>query len=258
MEIKGKTIEGEFHRECRLLRQAINEDSRSVELAFSSEDEYERWFGKEVLGHQSKEVRMKRLKDGTHPFLLQHDTDKQIGVIDKAWIDEEGKKGRAVVRFAPATNKLAEEVWQDVLAGIRSQISVGYRVHKFKEKIPLNEEGEPDPDKAVYRAVDWEPFEISQVAIAADPTVGIGKSHKGAEPTNNKPEDKETEQAKETETTPEPVAPQILVRKESMEKEKTLTEKDRERIALEEKQAREKAEAEAKQHNEKLGKRKRH
>ena len=38
-------------RELKIERKAIDEESRTVELAFSSEEPYERSFGIEVLDH---------------------------------------------------------------------------------------------------------------------------------------------------------------------------------------------------------------
>jgi hypothetical protein len=43
-------------RELKIERKAIDEESRTVELAFSSEEAYERSFGIEVLDHEHKGV----------------------------------------------------------------------------------------------------------------------------------------------------------------------------------------------------------
>lgn len=122
----------------------------------------------EVLGHNPSEVRLERLSGGDHPLLLEHDTTKQIGVIEKAWLD--GTKGRAVVRFGHSA--LAEEIFNDVKSGIRSLVSVGYRVDRFEKQETRSGEEEEEP---TYRATDWTPYEISVVAIPADAGVGVGK-----------------------------------------------------------------------------------
>lgn len=178
MEIRGRALEGHFRRTFQLAKEKVDSESRSVELSFSSEAPYKRWFGYEVLGHNSSEIMLDRLASGTHPLLLQHDPDKQIGVIEKAWVGED-KKGRAIVRFAPSTNRLAEEVYHDVKAGIRSLVSVGYNVEKF---VPVDgegkacDEGEHDEEDKTYRAIEWTPFEVSIVSLAADTSIGVGKS----------------------------------------------------------------------------------
>ena len=75
---------------------AVNEEKRTVELAFSSEVEVPRWYGLEVLSHDPAAVVLSRLKDGA-PLLLEHDCDDQIGVVETVSIDAD-RRGRAVVR----------------------------------------------------------------------------------------------------------------------------------------------------------------
>lgn len=160
-----KKIQGEkLHRSFELDRAKIDQDARTVELSFSSEEPFKRWFGYEVLDHKKGSMRMNRLK-GRAAFLLEHDTSKQIGVVEKAWIED--KRGKAIVRFSKSP--LGEEIFKDVTDGIRSLVSVGYQVHK------LVREKEED-DVATYRVNDWEPFELSLVAVPADATVGVGRT----------------------------------------------------------------------------------
>ncbi len=147
-------------------RAAIDDDKRTVELAFSSEEPYDRWWGREILDHQKKSVRLGRLKSGG-PLLMDHDARDHVGVIESVRIDDD-LTGRAVVRFGKS--KRAEEVFQDVKDGIRRNVSVGYVIHKAV----LVETG----DKAIetYRISDWEPYEVSLVSVPADATVGVGRA----------------------------------------------------------------------------------
>jgi HK97 family phage major capsid protein len=95
---------------------------------------------------------------------MDHNTRDQVGVVERAWI--KGRKAYAVVRFGRSAR--AEEVFQDVRDGIRKLVSVGYRIHELVlEKVSNGDE--------VYRATDWEPYEISLVAVPADPSVGVGR-----------------------------------------------------------------------------------
>ncbi len=48
MANRAKKLEGKYERSFRLNRDAINEDERTVQLSFSSEEPYERYFGTEV------------------------------------------------------------------------------------------------------------------------------------------------------------------------------------------------------------------
>jgi len=156
-------------------RESLNEEDRTIELSFSSETrDVVRWFGIEVLGHDTGEVRMQRINTAG-PLLMDHNTRDQIGVIEKAWIDEKTRKGRALVRFGKSAR--AQEIWGDVLDGIRSNVSFAYDVFRFV----LEEEGKNgQPD--VLRAVDWEPLEVSIVSVPADISVGLGRSLEYGEP----------------------------------------------------------------------------
>lgn len=156
--------------------EAIDVEARTVRLAFSSEEPVERSFGNEVLSHADGDVDLSRLNDGA-PLLLEHDRSQQIGVIERAWIDDEDSKGRAVVRFSKGAR--AQEIFQDVQDGIRRLVSVGYSVARF-----VNEKADEGLD--TLRAVSWQPLEVSLVSVPADATVGVGRaSETNPAPDNN-------------------------------------------------------------------------
>lgn len=157
-----------FHRAASLQREAINKDARTVELALSSEKPYDRWWGREVLSHERTAVRLGRLASGAHPLLVDHDTRDQVGVIERAWIGDD-RKLRCIARFGKSAR--AEEIFQDVCDGIRSLVSVGYRIHEAK-LTKTDDKGADDE----YLVTDWEPHEGSIVAVPADPTVGVGRA----------------------------------------------------------------------------------
>lgn len=142
---------------------AVNRDSRTVELSFSSDVPYERWWGVEILDHSAGSVRLDRL-NGSAALLVNHDIDEHVGVVERAWVA--GNKGRAIVRFGKSA--AADEVYQDVIDGIRKLVSVGYRIHRMVIE-------STDGDTSTYRIQDWEPFEISIVSVPADPSVGVGR-----------------------------------------------------------------------------------
>ncbi len=147
----------------------INQEARTVGLAFSSEEPVDRWFGKEILDHSPASVRLDRLRNGG-PLLINHDSfspENHIGVVESATIDGD-RRGRAIVRFG--NSERATMIFQDVVDGIRKSISVGYRVIKAV----LEQTGDGDED--IYRVTDWEPLEVSIVPVPADATVGVGRS----------------------------------------------------------------------------------
>lgn len=149
-----------------LLDRALADvEARTIELAFSSEQPYERWWGVEILDNTSTAVRLGRLASAG-PLLMDHDTRDQVGVIESVRIDAD-RVGRAVVRFGKSAR--AQEVWQDVQDGIRRNVSVGYAIHSAQ--LVETKEGVD-----TYRVTDWEPLEVSLVSVPADASVGIGRS----------------------------------------------------------------------------------
>ena len=167
--MSNKTINtGVMHRSFDLSRDAIDEEARTVELAFSSESPVTRWFGDEILDHSPESIRLGRLNDGG-AVLVDHDARDHVGVVESVVISAD-RMGRALVRFGKSAR--ADEIWQDVKDGIRKSVSVGYRIHKMAL------ESETDGLES-YRATDWEPYEISMVSVPADAMVGIGRAATG-------------------------------------------------------------------------------
>lgn len=154
---------GALNRCISFDRAKVEEESRKLSFSFSSEEPVERYFGMEVLDHSPKSVRLQRFESGA-PLLLDHDHTKQIGVIEGVTIGDD-RRGHVDVRFGKSS--LAEEAFTDVLDGIRSNVSVGYMIHRMVE--------EGDKKNPTLRATDWEPFEVSIVSVPADFSVGIGR-----------------------------------------------------------------------------------
>ncbi len=151
-------------------RASVDATARTVALSFSSETPVDRYFGAEILDHSPSAVRMGRLNNGG-ALLLNHDVNQQIGVVDSATIDPATRKGRAVVRFSKCDE--AEEIFQDVLDGIRRLVSVGYRIY---QTVTDSKSG----GQETVRVTDWEPYEISLVSIPADDSVGVGRAEPSA------------------------------------------------------------------------------
>ena len=96
MKKKTKTIKvGTLNRGFTFLRETVNIEARTAELSFSSEEPYERYWGQEILGHKPEECRLERLNNGG-ALLCDHNTRDQIGVIEKAYIDQD-RKGRVTM-----------------------------------------------------------------------------------------------------------------------------------------------------------------
>lgn len=172
MKAKTKQIlQQKLDRDISVATRNIDEEARTVEIAFSSEEPVSRWFGLEILDHSADSVRLDRLRDGA-AVLVNHETSDQVGVVESAQIDDD-RRGRAVIRFSRSAR--GQEVFQDVVDGIRKLVSVGYRIHKYEV-----EEREGEPDRVLVN--DWEPFELSLVPIPADHSVGVGRSDNDSSP----------------------------------------------------------------------------
>lgn len=151
-------------RDMSLSAKTIDEEKRTVRIAVSSEEPVQRSFGMEILDHSEESIDLAFLASGRAPLLLDHDPEKQIGVIESVELDGQSRRLRANVRFGKGT--LASEVFSDVTDGIRANISVGYSIEKLQRS-----------EKDTYRATKWRPVEASIVSIPADTSVGVGRSY---------------------------------------------------------------------------------
>jgi HK97 family phage major capsid protein len=150
-------------------RDAVNVEARTVELAFSSEAPVERYWGIEILDHAPGSIDLTRLNSHAN-LLCDHDTTDVVGVVESVAIGAD-KIGRAVVRFGKSAR--AEEIFQDVIDGIRKNVSVGYMINEaVLESYTDDGEGQEN----TYRIISWVPFEISLVSVPADIQVGVGRS----------------------------------------------------------------------------------
>ncbi|HJU40214.1 MAG TPA: phage major capsid protein, partial [Tahibacter sp.] len=97
---------------------------------------------------------------------MDHDRTDHVAVIESVQIGSD-KVGRAVVRFGKSAR--ASEVFQDVIDGIRGNVSVAYWI--YDAILESEKDG-----VGTYRVTDWEPYEISLVSVPADIEVGVGRS----------------------------------------------------------------------------------
>ena len=168
-EVEEAEVDIRFDREKMKTRgmmfdnKIVDEEKRTVRIAVSSEEPVERSFGNEILDHNERSIDLSFARSGTMPLLLDHDPRQQIGVVEDVNLDGSARRLRATVRFG--RNGLAKEVFDDVVDGIRSNISVGYHVNSMVE------EGANS-----YRVDNWLPMEVSVVSIPADRTVGVGRA----------------------------------------------------------------------------------
>ena len=168
--------------------ESVDAERRTVELVWSTGAAVRRrdpWTGKrydEVLSLEETHVDLCRLNGGA-PLLNTHgawDLRDVIGVVERAWIAREGEAlvGRATVRFSDRAD--VEPIWRDVASGIVRNVSVGYAVRSY-------EITETDGQPPVWRAVDWQPLELSAVPIGADAAAGFRAAGQSGQPPSPPP-----------------------------------------------------------------------
>lgn len=165
-----------FRRDLNGYGGVINEghnDQYEFEIAFSSEQPYQRQFWDEqnqemvvldeILIHTPEAVDLSRLNNNA-PLLFNHNFDNHIGVVCNARIDAD-KVGRATVRFSKH-GTLANDIRNKVIEGTMEKISVGYDIKEYHI----------DYAKGQLIVTKFVPFELSFVTVPADDSVGLNRS----------------------------------------------------------------------------------
>lgn len=144
---------------------SMNIENRTVDVVFSTGSRGLRWSWEvgeylEELEISEQAVDLNRMNNGA-PVLDTHqryDLSTVIGVVERAWID--GADAVATVRFAD--DEASEIIYRKVNSGIIRNLSVGYFVNRYEITQAA------DNVLPIYRAVDWEPFEVSFVPVGFD------------------------------------------------------------------------------------------
>ncbi|HBB7081902.1 TPA: phage major capsid protein [Escherichia coli] len=165
-----------FRRDLNGYGGVINEghnDQYEFEIAFSSEQPYQRQFWDEqnqemvvldeILVHTPEAVDLSRLNNNA-PLLFNHNFDNHIGVVCNARIDADNV-GRALVKFSKH-GTLANDIRNKVIEGTMEKISVGYDIKEYHI----------DYAKSQLIVSKWIPHEISWVTVPADDSVGLNRS----------------------------------------------------------------------------------
>ena len=151
----------------RMDAEMDSEDDRRMSISVSSEAPVDRSFGIEILDHNDRSIDLSFLNSGNAPLLLDHDPERQIGVIESVNLDSSARRLRATVRFSKG--QLGSEVYDDVRDGIRKNVSIGYQIERM-------ERDERAEGGNTYRVRSWKPFEASIVSIPADDSVGTNRN----------------------------------------------------------------------------------
>jgi phage major head subunit gpT-like protein len=163
--------------------ESVDIENRTVELTWTTGAKGRRWSWDvgsymEELEVSDVAVRLDRLNNGA-PLLgvhNQYELGAVLAVVERAWIAD--GLGHALVRFSKRED--ADIVFKDVIDGILRNVSVGYAVHRYEL---IEEEDDKLP---TYRAVDWEPLEISLVPIGFDDGAKVRSAKTPAEYTGDR------------------------------------------------------------------------
>lgn len=147
---------------------SVDAESRTIEVTWTTGAAVDRvdWSSGERFVEElvisDRAVRLGRLNAGA-PVLDSHNRygglKSMLAVVERAWIER--GEGRATIRFPKAEDDPeADRVFRKISDKIIRSLSCGYR----RLKIEVDRKKDP----AVWRVVDWEPFEISFVAVPAD------------------------------------------------------------------------------------------
>ncbi len=163
-------------RVASVVPNSINVEARTVDVVWTTGARvlrgiFNRYW--EELSLDPKHVRMKRLNNGA-PFLNAHDDSSAegvIGVVEAGSASVDGKRGIATIRFARAEDDPeADRIFRKIVDGILQNISVGYSTYKLEQ---VGEKADGADKIPIYRATDWEPYELSVVPMGADDGAGF-------------------------------------------------------------------------------------
>lgn len=158
---KGATI----YSRAAIRPNSYNEAERTFRVTFATETPvYRKRYDidepfNEVLSCTPEHIRLERANAGL-PLFNNHNTGGVFTVFGKVSdIRIDNKELSGLVKLGARAD---EALISDIKNGILSGVSVGYNVYKYERTAPRKGE------IATYKAIDWEPIEISLAPVQAD------------------------------------------------------------------------------------------
>ena len=152
---------GRLERRATLDLYGLVQEARSVPASLSSEEPYDRWFGREVLEHEKSSIDLSRAD--SLPLLFNHNTSAPIGVVRNLRLENKRLKGE--LHFHDKT-EAARNAWEMVREGWLRGVSIGYSIQKWVET----------KGSDLVRVTGWSLLEASIVSVPADASVGVNRS----------------------------------------------------------------------------------
>lgn len=166
IQLPLQRIEAQFSaakadRESRTVPMVFYSGSKVVQFNFAKGLHYLQ------MSMDAKSIRMAALESGRAPFTKGHadanDPSAVLGVLSNPRLED--GMGMVDVRFSKRAD--VEPLYQDVLDGVLSNVSMEAALHKLKE---VTKEGDKIRS---FVATDWEPIAVALVAQGADPNARI-------------------------------------------------------------------------------------
>lgn len=164
----GVRCERTFTMEVR----EIDEKERKVHVSFSSEKPVSRFFGAEILCHDSNCVDLQRLSE-IGVSLFNHNRDVVIGKPINIELNEQEKRCHADLIFDDDED--GDKIFRKVQKGFLRGISVGYSVECWEEVKAGATSSNGRFTGPAYVATKWTPLEVSIVSVPADSDVGVNR-----------------------------------------------------------------------------------
>lgn len=145
----------------------VNQENRQITFSCCTTTPYQRYDQQtdivynQILVINQQAVDLSRLNNSA-PLLFNHDSDRLLGVVEKAWIVED----RVYVRVRFSQNDVfADRIFKDILDGLIKNVSIGYSVEAYQDK---RENGINN-----RYVTKWFIYQTSIVSIPADCSCGV-------------------------------------------------------------------------------------
>lgn len=166
-----------FKRTAEIRSEDVDEEKRSIDVAFSSETDSVSFLGiPQVLLHEEDAMDLEQLRN-LGSVLLNHDPNQIIGRPENVRLDEKDRVARASIVFDDDPE--SDRVFKKVQSGSLRGVSVGFRVEKW-QILDAGETWKSPGGRAIEGPADvatkWKVAEFSLTPIPADSTVGVGRS----------------------------------------------------------------------------------
>ena len=169
---RSPTKTGQLKRCCNAQIRALEGENNQYELSFSSEEPYFRGWGTEIIDHSPDAPDLSRLND-IGVLLFNHNRDKVVGKVVKAWLDEAEHRCKAIVEFD--SDEDSKIIHDKVDSGTLKGVSFCYTWDDWEE-VPAGKKSKDGKYTGpAYIVRKWTALEISIVSVPADATVGVGR-----------------------------------------------------------------------------------